>query len=179
MKIKDFQEIVKALFPEAEKAENFTDDDSDSYGYSCIVNMKHPITIQLNLLTELWSVAQKVDRENYIGIAATLQTAWELIMNRRLRPTIALDRNIWHLVTKPSDDGTLGIGNIFKVDDQGFLHCKRAGTLLPDEAFDALEGVEFIKVADIDMEALAAVGALVNHFGKMSHANRYTMEKNS
>jgi hypothetical protein len=70
-----------------------------------------------------------------------------------------MDKNVWCLVTKPSDDGTLGIGNIFKIDYQGFLHCKRAGTLLPDEAMDALEGVEFIKVADIDMEALAAVCA--------------------
>jgi hypothetical protein len=84
-----------------------------------------------------------------------------------------MDKNVWHLVTKPSDDGTLGVGNVVKVDDEGFLHCKGAGTLLPDEAMDALEGVEFIKVADIDMEALATVGALVNHFGKMSHANSY------
>lgn len=67
-----------------------------------------------------------------------------------------VEKNVWYLVTKQSDDFTLGVGNIFKVDDQGFLHCKREGTLLPDEAMDALKGVEFIKVTDIDMEALTA-----------------------
>ena len=65
-----------------------------------------------------------------------------------------MELNVYHLVTKPSDDGTLGVGNIFKVDDEGFLHCLRAGTLMPDKTIDALKGVEFIRVADIDIEAL-------------------------
>lgn len=71
--------------------------------------------------------------------------------------TMIVEKNSWYLVTKSSDNFTLGVGNIFKVYDQGFLHVMGKGTLLPEEASEALKGVEFMNVKDIDIDALLYV----------------------
>ena len=64
-------------------------------------------------------------------------------------------KNTLYLITKPSTDGSLRVGDIFMVDDSWVLHCRRIDTPSPGDinhsvkAFDSLKGAEFVTVSDI------------------------------
>ena len=51
----------------------------------------------------------------------------------------------WYVVTKPSDDGTLEVGDHISLCVDGAIACKEAqGWIDADEASEAMSGVEVI-----------------------------------